>query len=138
VFVLAASAPACDESLRDIAGPSPDLVPTLASIQQEIFEKTDLAGRNACVSCHSPSNRFPPEGLVLSGDVHARIVNVPSRQQPGLMLVRPGDPDHSYLIHKMEGREGISGRKMPFSGPPHLTPGQILVVRRWIETGAPR
>jgi hypothetical protein len=54
------------------------------------------------------------------------------------MRVKPGDPENSYLIHKMEGRPGISGRRMPWVGPPFLTDGQILVVKRWIEIGAPR
>jgi hypothetical protein len=54
------------------------------------------------------------------------------------MRVKPGDPENSYLIHKMEGRSGIVGMKMPFNGPPFLTEGQILVVKRWIEIGAPR
>lgn len=26
---------------------------------------------------------------------------------------------------------------MPRNGPPYLTPGQITVIRRWIENGAP-
>ena len=54
------------------------------------------------------------------------------------MIVKPGDPESSYLIHKMEGRTGIVGREMPFNGPPFLTEGQIRVVKRWIELGAPR
>jgi hypothetical protein len=77
-------------------------------------------------------------GLNLTGDSHAALVNVPSRERPELMRVKPGDPENSYLIHKMEGRPSIIGLRMPFSGPPHLIEGQILVVKRWIEIGAPR
>jgi hypothetical protein len=138
VVIAALGAASCDESLREVTGPSPDLVPTLASIQKEIFETTDLAGRNSCVSCHTNVGRFPPMGLNLAGDSYAALVNVPSRERPALMLVEPGDPENSYLIHKIEGRSGIVGTKMPFNGPPFLTPGQILVVKRWIELGAPR
>jgi hypothetical protein len=29
------------------------------------------------------------------------------------------------MIHKLEGRAGIVGRRMPFNGPPYLTDGQI-------------
>lgn len=137
--MCAVSAAGCDEKLRDLTGPSPELVPTFASIQREIFEKTDLAGRNACVSCHTNVGRQPPQGLNLVGDAaYGLLVNVPSRQRPGLMRVAPGDPENSYLIHKMEGRSGIVGGRMPFNGPPFLTAGQILVVKRWIEIGAPR
>jgi hypothetical protein len=49
----ALAASGCDERLRDVTGPSPDLVPTFSSIQAEIFETTDLAGRTACVTCHT-------------------------------------------------------------------------------------
>ena len=129
----------CDEKLSDLTGPSPELVPTFASIQREIFEKTDLAGRNSCLSCHTTVGRNPPQGLSLLGDAaYAGLVNVASRQRPGLMRVAPGDPENSYLIHKLEGRSGIVGGRMPFNGPPFMTAGQILVVKRWIEIGAPQ
>jgi len=139
VLIAALGATSCDESLRELAGPSPDLAPTIDSIQQNIFRLTDSAGRNACVNCHTTAGgRIPPQGLDLSGDAHAMLVNVPSREKPELMRVKPGDPENSYLIHKMEGRPGIVGRPMPFNGPPYLTEGQIRIVKRWIEIGAPR
>jgi hypothetical protein len=47
-----------------------------------------------------------------------------------------GDPENSYIIHKLEERSTISGVRMPLGGP-YLTSGQILVIRRWIELGAP-
>jgi hypothetical protein len=56
----------------------------------------------------------------------------------GVLYVAPGSPDGSYLVQKLEGTAGIVGRQMPFSGPPFLTPGQMAIVRRWIEIGAPR
>ena len=41
-------------------------------------------------------------------------------------------------LQKLEGAPGIVGRRMPFSGAPFLTDGQILILRRWIAIGAPR
>jgi hypothetical protein len=128
----------CDERLRDVTGPSPDLVPTFDSVNSEVFLSTDLAGRTACVNCHTNVGRAPAGNLNMAGDAYAAIVNVASRQRPDLLIVTPGDPESSYLIHKMEGRTGIVGREMPFNGPPYLTEGQIRVVKRWIELGAPR
>ena len=54
-MLLAATAAltACDENLSSIAGPTPDLEPTFSSIQNEIFETTDSAGRVACTGCHT-------------------------------------------------------------------------------------
>ena len=48
----------------------------------------------------------------------------------------PGDPENSYLIHKLEGRPGIVGVRMPRGTGPFLTAGQITIIRRWIELGA--
>jgi hypothetical protein len=127
---------ACDESLSDVTGPSPNLVPTFNSIEQEIFQTTDTAGRTACANCHT--GRIPNVSINFSSgvDAYALLVNVPSRQRPDLMLVAPGNPEASYLIHKLEGRSTIVGLRMP--GPPFLTDRQIRVIRRWIENGAPR
>jgi hypothetical protein len=128
----------CDEKLSDLTGPTPNLVPTFDSIQREIFQSTDSAGRAACVNCHT--GRIPNINLNFSAgiDAYALLVNVPSRERPNLMLVAPGDPENSYVIHKLEGRSSIVGLRMPRSGPPYLTDGQIRVIRRWIEIGAPR
>ena len=130
---------ACDEQLSTIAGPTPDLEPTFASIQKDIFETTDAAGRISCVTCHTNIGRNPAGGLNLLHDLaYDQLVNVNATQVPSLKRVAPGDPEGSYMVHKIEGRPGIVGRRMPFNGPPYLTDGQILIMRRWIELGAPR
>ncbi len=128
----------CDEKLSSIAGPTPTLEPTFSSIQREIFESTDAAGRTACVACHTNVGRNPAGGLnLLAAGSYSALVNTPSVTNPGLIRVVPGDPDGSILIRKLEGTPGTAGRRMPFNGPPFLTPGQILIIRRWIELGAP-
>jgi len=139
--VLAVSIPfaACDEKLSTLAGPTPNLEPTFASIQRDIFESADSAGRSACTGCHTNVGRNPSGQLNLLHDLaYDQIVNVSSTQQPGVPRVKPGDPDGSYLVRKLQGTAGINGRRMPFNGPPYLTDGQMLILRRWIEIGAPR
>jgi hypothetical protein len=134
VFCLASSI-ACDESLRDIAGPTPDLQPTLSSIQKSVFNTGDAA-RASCTQCHTDAGRTPSMGLNLApGKSHAAIVGQPSRGKPGAILVVPGDPDNSYFVKKMEGTTDIAGGQMPRGGP-HLTAGQLRIIRRWIELGA--
>jgi hypothetical protein len=138
VFVVA-GATACDESLTTLAGPTPNLEPTFASIQSQVFETTDSAGRTACTNCHTNVGRNPSGGLNLTHDLaYDQLVNVPSRNKPGAIRVVPNDPDNSYLIHKVEGGPGIVGNRMPNNGPPYLSAGQILILKRWIEIGAPR
>ena len=135
VIVLGAVA-ACDENLSDLTGPTPNLQPTLSSIQQEIFNTTDGSGRQACTNCHTDAGRTPVAGMVLrTGVSHASLVGVASSAKPGAIRVIPGDPENSYLIHKLEGRPGIVGTPMP-RGNVLLTQGQILVIKRWIELGA--
>ena len=130
---------ACDESLSTLTGPTPNLEPTFSSIQSQIFESTDSSGRTPCTNCHTSTGRTPLGGLNLNHDVaYAQLVNAPTRSPVGKIRVIPGDPENSYLIHKLEGRAGISGRRMPNNGPPYLTDGQILVIKRWIEIGAPQ
>jgi len=137
---LALVGAACDERLADVAGPTPNLEPSFSSIQREIFQTTDSAGRAACGSCHNPAGgAFRQVGLDLSSDAaYNLIVGVQSVQRPGMLRVAPGNPENSYLLHKLEGRPDIVGLRMPRSGPPYLTDGQIQIIRRWIEIGAPR
>jgi hypothetical protein len=138
-LALAACTLACDESLTKIAGPTPNLEPTFASVQQEIFETTDAAGRTSCVSCHNANGQRFTAGLNLEHALaYDQLVNVASSERPDLKRVAPGNPDASYVVHKLEGRAGIIGRQMPYNGPPYLTSGQIQILRRWIELGAPR
>jgi hypothetical protein len=135
--VIGLAAAGCDEALSDLAGPTPNLEPTFSSIQREIFDTTDSSGRRACTNCHNPVGRPFAGGLDLTANsAYNSLVNVRSVLQPGATRVIPGDPENSYLIHKLEGRSGIFGSRMPFQSPTFLTDGQILVIKRWIALGA--
>jgi hypothetical protein len=139
LFAAGAAWTACDEKLSSVAGPTPNLAPTFATIQSEVFEKADSAGRPACTNCHTAVGRNPSGGMNLTHDVaYENLVNVPVRGKPGAIRVIPGDPDNSYIIQKIEGAPGIVGQRMPFNGGPFLKDGQILIIRRWIANGAPR
>ena len=139
VFILSIVAAGCDESLATIAGPTPNLTPTFSSIQRDVFEAADSSGRPSCSSCHNPNGgAFRQVGLDLStAGSYDSIVGVASREKPGVMRVAPGDPDNSYLLHKLEGRTDIIGGRMPNRGP-FLSDGQLAIIKRWIELGARR
>ena len=126
----------CDEKLSDLTGPTPNLKPTFASIQEQILQSSDSSGRSPCVGCHQPGGSGGGILNLRPEVAYNNLVNVSSRQKPGTLLVAPGDPDNSYLIHKVEGAAGIGGLRMPRNGPPYLTEGQILVIRTWIRNGA--
>jgi Ca2+-binding RTX toxin-like protein len=86
-----------------------------------------------CIGCHVGATA--PHGLRLDADnSYSRLVNVASQEVPQLMRVEPGDPDNSYLVHKIEGTADVGGR-MPLNQTP-LTQAQITLIRRWISEGA--
>jgi hypothetical protein len=127
----------CDEKLSSLAGPTPGLEPTFSSIQREIFSAPDATGR-ACVNCHTNAGRNPAGGLNLLPDFsYAALVNVASVTNRGATRVVPGDANASILIRKLEGAPGLVGQRMPLGGPPYLTSGQMQIIRRWVDVGAP-
>src|SRR5919198_4869941 len=116
----------CDEKLTTVAGPTPNLEPTFASIQDDIFQTTDSAGRTRCLNCHTSTGRNPAGGLNLNPDVaYQQLVNAASTAKPGAIRVIPGNPDSSYLVQKLEGAPDIVGRRMPINSPTFLTDGQV-------------
>jgi len=138
VVTFASFIAACDEKLSELAGPSPNLQPTFASIQREIFETTDASGRAACTNCHTDAGgRTPSGGLNLRHDIaYTSLVSVASRGKAGAVRVVPGDAGDSYIVQKLEGQPGIVGERMPRTGGPYLTEGQMSIIKRWIATGA--
>lgn len=137
ICLASVTAVGCDESLRDVAGPTPDLTPTFSSVQRDVFSSTDAAGRTACTNCHNAQGaRFAGNLNLADGSAHAQLVGVPSSAKPGAIRVIAGDPENSYLIHKIEGRPGIVGERMPRNAGPFLTEGQTAIIRRWIALGA--
>jgi hypothetical protein len=112
-------------------GPPPPLSANFESIQENIFTPI-------CSVCHAGGSA--PEGLRLdAADSYNLLVGVPSTEVPSLLRVKPGDPDNSYIIQKLEGHAAV-GAQMPFGCPntqPCLTASTIAFIRQWITDGAP-
>src|SRR4029434_1638205 len=125
---------ACDEALSDLTGPTHNLERTFITIQQEILNTADSSGRPACTNCHN-GNPFVP-GNFTGANAYAALVGARSVEKPSLLRVAPGEPDSSYMVHKLEGGPDIVGERMPRGGGPFLTGGRMLVIRRWIAEGA--
>lgn len=86
-----------------------------------------------CTVCHAGAQA--PLGLRLDeGASYAMLVSVQSVQVPAVLRVAPGDPDNSYLVHKIEGSAAVGGR-MPRGGP-SLGTTDIDLIRQWIAAGA--
>jgi hypothetical protein len=97
-----------------------------------------------CTNCHDKSKgglpTFPQLSLV-PGDSHAALVGKAATEMCGGTLVVAGDPDHSYLIHKVTEDTPCEGQRMPrpfeVVKPPPLTAEQVMTIRSWISAGAP-
>lgn len=109
-------------------------------------------------SCHGDPASAPVQPYLGSADggadaaaILAKLVGVPSLEDPTMNLVSSGDPPNSFLMHKMDGDQctlvaqcagtGISmtyancGSSMP-QGTPTLPAAIRDTVRAWIKQGA--
>jgi hypothetical protein len=85
-----------------------------------------------CAACHGGVN--PVAGLRLPGASFPNsLIDVQSTQRDRAVLVSPGEPERSYLMAKLDGRDGVSGVRMPAEGP-YLNPEELEVVESWIAT----
>jgi hypothetical protein len=109
-------------------GSSGPVTADFQSIQENVFTPI-------CSKCHIGGGA--PEGLQLDvGHSYNLLVGVPSVEQPALLRVKMGDPDNSYMVHKIEGLPGITGVQMP-KGETPLPQATITAIRQWIANGAP-
>lgn len=85
----------------------------------------------ARAGCHAGPT--PQQGMSLTpSSFYESTVGEPSREKPTLLRVHPGQPDSSYLVHKIEGRSSIEGVQMPFAGQ-QLSSEEIGTIRDWIS-----
>jgi CHRD domain-containing protein len=106
----------------------PPAAPTLTQLKSSAF--------SVCGGCHTGGGTSLPASMDLTpSHIYASIVGVASVEQPALQRVKPGDPDNSYVVQKLEGAPTISGVRMPFGGP-YLDQATIDQVRAWITAGA--
>ncbi len=82
-----------------------------------------------CVGCHGNNG-----GLSLrSGEALQNLVGIPSRCDPGMLRVRPGDPEQSLLYLKITDAPGKCGSRMPPTGSA-LTDQEITLIQNWIQS----
>jgi hypothetical protein len=118
-----------DEFGNPISGNGQPLRATFSSIQARILSPI-------CTQCHAGPSA--PLGFSMEAGVsYGNLVDVPSAELPELMRVKPGQPDSSYIVLKIEGAPGIVGGRMPLGLAP-LSAEEIQAIRDWIADGALR
>jgi len=104
------------------------LEPTYSSIFELIFSK-----KCALYTCHSPAYYHKSGNLDLSKkDAYYRMVNVKSILFPKQLIIKPGDPDNSNLINRLEGTI-LAGIPLERDS---VSKEEINVIRKWIKDGA--
>jgi hypothetical protein len=97
--------------------------PSLSRDVQPIFK-----GHCAGIECHAAQFAV--------GKSWRNLVGVPSTEcTEGRPLVAPGDPDGSYLVDKIRGRNLCEGVRMPKIGAV-LSDEEIGTISDWIGAGA--
>ncbi len=112
--------------------------PTFDSFTCEIFGQVKKFFRTSCLGSGCHTSVSGAGGLVLEGTrPYADLVNSVSLvSKETLMRVKPGDPDRSFLMRKLEGNLVTGeGDPMPHGGGT-LPASQIRLIRHWIEDGA--
>ena len=125
-FVVSCVIAACGES-----GTEPGEVSFSRQIQPILTDRCAFGG------CHASTSPAAGQSLA-EGLSYMSTVNVPSEELPSMHRVEPGDPDQSYLVHKIQGTHldvGGSGLRMPRGQEP-LSDDQIQLIRNWILQGA--
>ena len=97
---------------------------------------TEIFTRRGCASGNCHGNGAGGLTISASGSAnHARLVNVTSPMS-GEVYVIPNDAQNSYLVKKLENRQGSgNGSRMPVGGSA-LDNVDLTNIKNWINTGA--
>jgi hypothetical protein len=130
LLLLVALAACGGDSPSDPGGEGPRVIkanPTFSTDVMEIFVRTGCTSSG----CHGSAALG---GLDLRpGTAYTALVGVPGRAEP-IQRVIPGNPQGSYLIIRVEGRQTV-GTRMPLGGMP-LDNIDLTNLRNWIQRGA--
>lgn len=100
---------------------------------QPIFSNGQTCTSGACHDSVAPARGLE---LTSASKSFSELVNVLSQQCTSTKLVAPGEPDASYLVHKLVG-DGpcFTGATMPKADQP-LSAAELDLIRTWILEGA--
>jgi hypothetical protein len=131
--------PACEPANATAIDPPADGGAASGDVEKILARSCALGG------CHAGSPGAADLTLPPSGAWVANVVNRRSREDPALMLVTPGDPSRSWMVHKLRGdfcSLGATcdpqlgcGLRMPLGKP--LPAEDIITILLWVRAGAP-
>ncbi len=98
-----------------------------------------LADTCASMTCHY-SHGAAADLVLNTGAAYHFLVGQYSVEARPMRIVEPGDPEASYIIHKLRGTQekaGGGGERMPWEAPP-LAEKDIAMIATWIKDCTPR
>lgn len=109
----------------------PELTATLSELQAQVFTPI-------CSGCHTGGGITLPSVMDFTSEqaTYNSLVGVNSLSVDGLLRVEPGEPQLSFLLHKLEGTQS-AGSRMPLRGA-RLNDQTIQSISQWIALGANR
>ena len=133
-------------------GTQPAFAPTFANVNDHVFNIG--CGNMLTGVCHAKGAGQPVGSLDLATAPYVALLGENGQgaqaspatsgaggysfAYTGLVLVKPGDPEHSLLYQKLalQGQSDPTyGFRMPYANPV-LSPGVIEAIREWIANGA--
>ena len=118
----------------------PALQPTFSSINRNLLQVGCGANQN---NCHSATSPGVASGPGFSGDPYGALVAAPAANlmgsARGLILVKPGDPENSFLLLKLrltDAADPLYGSGQPASAPGSICAATQDVIAAWIAQGA--
>lgn len=125
----------CGDSTTDPMGDDGDDREILAS-PSFVTDINEIIQRRGCSAgtCHGNG----AGNMTLTANAaanYAEWVNVPAAAENTFLRVEPGNPDDSYVVIKLEGRQTV-GQRMPRGGSA-LDNIDLTNIRNWISNGAP-
>lgn len=128
----------------DPTSPSNDIAPNPPSIgpgdptgSETVSFSTDVVpifGSGGCTASGCHGRPFQADLQLTPDAAWVRLVNFTTVMEPQSTRVIPGDPNNSYLVTKLEGRQRIGARMPAMRGP--IPQSEIDIIRKWIEEGA--
>jgi len=117
-------------------GPKPESAQSANEATVSFAREINPILRQRCAVCHVTGQEPGLLSLVPTKSYGALVGQ--DSVQSNLKRVEPGNPEQSYLYHKLMGSHleaGGEGLRMPFAAPP-LNRAQTDLVKHWIEEGA--
>jgi len=113
-----------------------DMEPTLTNVQNQVFDECC-----ATSGCHDDQTQAGDLNLSSAEMSYLALVEQPATNRVARenrwMLVKPGEPDLSFVVRKIEQPGLGEGAAMPV-GPKGLNGPYLEMVRAWVAGGAAR